>query len=199
MRKISEKLLAFICTLIVLMAGILFMVLAVGERGPLTHVIFGLNTFLFGDPGINITLGLVGALGTALSLLTLSVLFRSGGSSRFVTFNGELGDIHVSSSTIEKLIAHGAGYISEVERISATVRTSPDGQRVRIGAQVTIMGGQDVKKTCEKVQQFIKDSVSDAVGLTEFQDITVTVKEILPADTPDSSPYSGGEQPPGVM
>ena len=191
MKKVSGKLLALLCTLIVLAGGAVLVMLSVPEIGPLGTVNSRVVSFLSGSPGFDALLFLTGGLGMALAVVAACLQVCTGPSARFVTFQGELGSINVSAATIEDLIAHGAEAIREVRRISATVNTSGDGHRLNIRAYISIVGGHDVKQVSEQVQEYISKHAVPVNRLHQQNYPSVGCEPCTRAVAPNADPRSG--------
>jgi uncharacterized alkaline shock family protein YloU len=122
--------------------------------------------------------------GAALGgFLILSVVLRlvSGAKSsdkgRFINFHSEDGSVGISTRAICDFIERIGKEFSAVKSIDSKLITSKGGVDVQLS--VRVLSGNKIPELSHVLQQRVRESVRESLGLEEIRNITIKVQEIV--------------------
>ena len=113
---------------------------------------------------------------------------RSGDKGRFINFHSEDGSVGISTRAICDFIERIGKEFSAVRSIDSKLLTSKGGVDVLLS--VKVLSGNKIPELSHVLQQRVRESVRESLGLDEIRNITIKVQEIVgePAKAPQSAP-----------
>ena len=106
-------------------------------------------------------------------------------AERFLTFKNEGGTISISVKAINDFIAKLADEFAGIIRLRADVAASRDG-RVEVRLDVNVKAGTKVQQLSQVLQQRVRESLRENLGIEEIHAVKVNVSSIVVAEKPDS-------------
>lgn len=104
---------------------------------------------------------------------------------QFLTFENEGGTISISVKAIDDFLAKLADEFAGVIRLRADVAASHDG-RIEVRLDVSVKAGTKVQQLSQVLQQRVRESMRDNLGIAEIHAVKVNVSAIVAADKPAS-------------
>jgi len=104
---------------------------------------------------------------------------------RFLTFENEGGTISISVKAINDFLAKLADEFAGIIRLRADVSASRDG-RIEVRLDVSVRAGTKVQQLSQVLQQRVRESMRDNLGIAEIQTVKVNVSSIVAAEQPDA-------------
>jgi len=165
----------------VLSVGVLvFGVLLLADLVPALHTPLG--DFLINDK--------LGQFLVGISAVFLVLLYWLAGipvkEERFLTFENEGGAISISVKAINDFLAKLADEFAGIIRLRADVTAARDG-RVEVRLDVGVKAGTKVQHLSQVLQQRVRESMRENLGITEIQTVKVNVSSIATAEKPAAS------------
>jgi len=102
---------------------------------------------------------------------------------RFLTFENEGGTISISVKAINDFLAKLADEFAGVIRLRPDVNASRDG-RVEVRLDVSVKAGTKVQQLSQVLQQRVRESMRDNLGIAEIHAVKVNVSDIVAGDEP---------------
>ncbi len=136
-------------------------------------------------------------VGTALGvILILSVVLRwVGGFGRqkdtFINFHSDDGSVGISTKAICDFIERIGKEFAAVKNIDSKLIKAKGGIDIALG--VKVVSGNKIPELSHVLQQRVRESVRESLGLEEIRNITIKVQEIVgePTHPVDSEPTEG--------
>lgn len=133
-------------------------------------------------------------VGTALgAVLILSVVLRWVGGFRkqkdaFINFHSDDGSVGISTKAICDFIERIGKEFSAIKSIDSRLIKAKSA--VDIVLSVKVMSGNKIPELSHVLQQRVRESVRESLGLEEIRNITIKVQEIVgePAGPVESAP-----------
>ncbi|MDP2991665.1 MAG: alkaline shock response membrane anchor protein AmaP [Kiritimatiellota bacterium] len=127
---------------------------------------------------------------TGISAVFLVLLYWLTGipvkEERFLTFENEGGTISISVKAINDFLAKLADEFAGIIRLRADVTASRDG-RVEVCMDVSVKAGTKVQQLSQVLQQRVRESMRENLGIAEIHTVKVNVSSIVAAEKPASS------------
>lgn len=126
------------------------------------------------------------ALGPILGLLMVSsVIFRlvnyyNSTSDKFVDFDSGDGSVGISTKAMKDYIDRVAYEFAAVKNVSTKVISNRNG--VNFLLKVKIIAGSNIPELSQMMQQRIRESVNDSLGIENINSVSINVQEILTED-----------------
>ena len=162
MARVLDKLLLFICSLIILAASAAALGAAAGvipEDGALDAV-----RSLYDGWVVRTAVIIVSA---ALLLMSLRFLYisvrRGGGAAASIDQRTEYGDIRISLETVENLALKAASRQRGVQDLRARIRVTDAG--IDISVRAIVDGDSPIPSLSEEMQRAVKDYVEEITGI----------------------------------
>ena len=105
---------------------------------------------------------------------------------RFLTFENEGGTISISVKAINDFLAKLADEFAGIIRLRADVATSRNG-RIEVRLDVSVKAGTKVQQLSQVLQQKVRESMRENLGIMEIHVVKVNVSSIVAADEPAPS------------
>lgn len=126
----------------------------------------------------------IGAILVLLALLYLVTLCRRRPKLKFVSFESEEGSVSISVNAVREFIRKLGEEFSAVISMDPKIRA--DRNVIHIDLDVSIQSGTRLPELSAVLQNRIRDSIRDGLGISQVRDIKVRIKEIIGAPPPDS-------------
>ena len=172
--KFIEGLTLFFYTLIFLLVGSLFIVIAINII-PLNSIVDFLNTF-YTSTDVRLVLGITGILLIFISLMVVQVTVGLINKEKTIAFENPDGQVTISLSAIEDFIKKSMKQLPELKESRPTVRATKKG--ITIVNKVILFSDVNIPETTEKIQSIVKSRVQDMLGVEEPVEIQVNVVKI---------------------
>ncbi|MFA5043168.1 MAG: alkaline shock response membrane anchor protein AmaP [Kiritimatiellia bacterium] len=102
---------------------------------------------------------------------------------QFLTFENEGGAVSISVKAIDDFLAKLADEFAGIIRLRADVAASRDG-RVEVRLDVSVRAGTKVQQLSQVLQQRVRESMRDNLGIAEIHSVKVNVSSIVAAEKP---------------
>jgi uncharacterized alkaline shock family protein YloU len=125
------------------------------------------------------------------AVLILSVLLRWVGGCRkpketFIDYQSDDGSVGISTQAIEDFIERVGQEFAAVKSIESRLSKGKTGLDISVG--VRLLSGNKIPELSQVLQQRIRESVRESLGLDEVGKITIQVKEIIGAPEKPANP-----------
>lgn len=124
-------------------------------------------------------------VGAALgAVLILAVVLRWIGGCRksketFIDFQSDDGSVGISTKAIQDFIERVGQEFAAIKSIESELVKGKDGLDISVG--VRLLSGNKIPELSQVLQQRIRESVRESLGLEEIGKITIQIKEIIGA------------------
>lgn len=123
-----------------------------------------------------------GGVMVLLSLLYLVTLAPRRPPMRYVSFDSEGGDIFISNGAVRDFIRKVGEEFGAV--ISIEPRLRADKHLLSIDLDVKIQAGTRIPEMTRMLQERVRESIRDGLGIAEVREIKVRVQEIVGSPPP---------------
>jgi uncharacterized alkaline shock family protein YloU len=120
--------------------------------------------------------------GLAVICLVLLYLFsgiRREREAQFISFDGQGGTVRISIKAVRDFVRRIG------EEYADVIDLQPDlqfrGGDVRVDLNVSVKAGTHIPELTQMLQQRVRESVQDHLGVSEVSQVRVNVREIVPA------------------
>lgn len=125
------------------------------------------------------------------TILILSVILRWVGGCRrsnetFIDFQSDEGSVGISTKAIQDFIERIGREFAAVKSIESQLVKGKSGLNIAVG--VRVLSGNKIPELSQVLQQRIRESVRESLGLEEIGKITIQVKEIIGAPDQPATP-----------
>lgn len=164
----------FFYTLIILMVGGLFIVIAANII-PLTYIIETLGT-IYSNTDVRLILGVTGGLLIFIAIMIVQITAGIIKKEKTIAFENPDGQVTISLTAIEDFIKRAMKQLPEVKESRPNVRASKKG--ITIVNRVVLFSDVNIPETTEKIQNIVKSRVQDMLGVEEPVEIQINVVKI---------------------
>lgn len=164
----------FFYTLIILMVGGLFIVIAANII-PLTYIIEMLGT-IYSNTDVRLILGVTGGLLIFIAIMIVQITVGIIKKEKTIAFENPDGQVTISLTAIEDFIKRAMKQLPEVKESRPNVRASKKG--ITIVNRVVLFSDVNIPETTEKIQNIVKSRVQDMLGVEEPVEIQINVVKI---------------------
>lgn len=164
----------FFYTLIILMVGGLFIVIAANII-PLTYIIETLGT-IYSNTDVRLILGVTGGLLIFIAIMIVQITVGIIKKEKTIAFENPDGQVTISLTAIEDFIKRAMKQLPEVKESRPNVRASKKG--ITIVNRVVLFSDVNIPETTEKIQNIVKSRVQDMLGVEEPVEIQINVVKI---------------------
>ena len=125
-------------------------------------------------------------------VLVLSVLLRVAAASKrgpkeaFIDFQSDEGSVGISTKAIQDFIERVGKEFAAVKSIESRLVKGKNGLDISVG--VRVLSGNKIPELSQVLQQRIRESVRESLGLEDVGKITIQVKEIIGAPDKPATP-----------
>ena len=123
------------------------------------------------------------ALGAGVAILLLVLLYGMTGPrprrfiEPFITFENEGGSVSVSARAIGEVVSRVGDEFAAVVGLESVIR--PVHGSIEVGLDVKVRGGTQIPELCRMLQERVRETIRENLGLTEIRAVKVTVREIV--------------------
>lgn len=180
--RILRRISAFICMLLVLTVGILFIFTAtiymtgIPLKTQLDAKIDQYQNDLSGSGKVQVVTFAIGSLLLLVSCLTIYLAIADIQSSGRIRLESAGGKLTVSASAIEDHINRLGRNIEGVKELKCRIRRTPTGWGLY--ARVTVFSDQNVKEVNEKIREQVKQGIISVIGDHSIEPIDIHVTKI---------------------
>jgi len=124
-------------------------------------------------------------LGMVLILIVLVYLGTFGASrpkSRFISFDSENGSVSISVNAVRDFVRKIGDEFGAV--VSMDPRIRPEKDLISIDLNVEIQTGTRIPELSQMLQDRVRESIRDGLGIVEVREIKVKVQKIVGAPPP---------------
>lgn len=164
----------FFYTLIILMVGGLFIVIAANII-PLTYIIETLGT-IYSNTDVRLILGVTGGLLIFIAIMIVQITVGIIKKEKTIAFENPDGQVTISLTAIEDFIKRAMKQLPEVKESRPNVKASKKG--ITIVNRVVLFSDVNIPETTEKIQNIVKSRVQDMLGVEEPVEIQINVVKI---------------------
>ncbi|TFH13152.1 MAG: alkaline shock response membrane anchor protein AmaP [Lentisphaerales bacterium] len=112
-----------------------------------------------------------------LGLLLLLTGLPRRQKDRFLSFPGESGTVSVSLRGVAAFVSKIGDEFESVLGLQAKI--IPDKNSIDVVLNARIKEGVQIHEICQALQQRVRESLKDSLGVTEVGEVMVTVREIV--------------------
>lgn len=181
--KVAHYFFSWLMVLAVLVAGVFALYCAIIDIPPALAGLRGTSAFRF-----FIGIGGLAAVILAVIVAVTSIPVR-GRSERYISFEGDAGDVSVSMQAVTDFLVKTAGEFAGVLGLEA--RITSDESPIEITLDVKIKAGSNIPELSRLLQQHVRASMRETMGITEISAVKVKVKEIVIEQSPQQSYMPG--------
>lgn len=173
--RFFRGLILFFYTLMFILAGALFIVVAANII-PLGYIVDILG-MVYTNTDIRVILGLTGGLLIFISIMVVQITVGIINKEKTIAFENPDGQVTISLSAIEDFIKRAMKQLPEVKESRPSVRAGKKG--ITIVNKVVLFSDINIPETTEKIQSIVKSRVQDMLGVEESVQIQVNVVKIV--------------------
>ncbi len=122
------------------------------------------------------------AVAGAAAILVIVLLYLATGCRRkrpeqFISFENEGGAVSISIKAIRDFLSRLADEFAAVISLDPIIR-APSGT-IEVELDVTVKSGTQIPELCRLLQDRVKESIRDNLGLPEVKSVKISVREIV--------------------
>ena len=140
--------------------------------------------FLFADAIGKFVVGTVLILMVILYWLTA---MSGSAKEQFLSFETEGGSVNIRVKAVNDFLKRLADEFADILNLRADISASRDG-RIEVQLDIDVKSGTKIQQLSQVLQQRVRESMRDGLGIAEVTSIKVNVNEIIQADKPLSDP-----------
>ncbi len=135
------------------------------------------------------------ATGAGVFIL-LGIIYVLAGVQRkcreeFISFENEGGAVSISMKAVRDYVGRVADEYAAVLSLEPAIR-APSG-KIEVELNVRVKSGTQIPELCRLMQERVKETLHDTLGLPEVRNVRVNVREIV-ASTPEGKPPAKPEE-----
>ncbi len=124
------------------------------------------------------------AMDGAVVFLLLTVIYVLTGLRRrereqFISFDNEGGAVSISIQAVRDFLARLADEFAAVVSLDPVIRSAAGA--IEIELNVRVRAGTQIPELCRLLQDRVRESVKDNLGLSEIRGVKISVREIVAA------------------
>jgi len=160
-----------VISIVLLALGILFLAEVFGVDVRIGH-------FLLGDP--------IGKFVTGTTLILTVMLYwltsiNGGAKEQFLSFENEGGAVNIRIKAVNEFLRRLADEFADIVDLRADVTAAHDG-RVEAQLYLDVKSGTKIQQLSQVLQQRVRESMREGMGISEIASVKVNVNEIVQAD-----------------
>ncbi|MDH3345955.1 MAG: alkaline shock response membrane anchor protein AmaP [Kiritimatiellaceae bacterium] len=126
-----------------------------------------------------------GVLLVGIVVLYLATFKTRRGRTRYISFESENGAVSISADAVCEFIRKLGEEFAGIVRLDPKIRSDKD--LISIDLNVKLQTGSCVPEISQKLQDRVRESIRDGLGIIEVKEIKVKVQEIVGAPPPSAS------------
>lgn len=180
--KFLHGLMKLVLSLALLALGIFFLADVFGVQNSIGH-------FLLGDA--------IGKFVTGTVLILLVILYwltamGGGAKEQFLSFATEGGSVNIRVKAVNEFLKRLADEFADILNLRADIAASRDG-RIEVQLDIDVKSGTKIQQLSQVLQQRVRESMRDGLGIAEVTAVKVNVNEILQGEKPPAEPNGHSE------
>ncbi len=125
-------------------------------------------------------------LALGVSLITLSILFwlsalPIGRHEQFLSFAGDGGTISIGVNAINTFLLKLKSEFAGIVKLHADVSASRRGA-IEVRLDMTVKTGTQIQQLSQALQQRVRDSMRESLGIADIADVKINVTDIVVID-----------------
>jgi uncharacterized alkaline shock family protein YloU len=129
-------------------------------------------------------LGRLGIGLLALALVHALSRFPSRRDAKYISFRSRSGSVHVSVEAARNFIVKIADEFAAILRMDPVLESR--GRQLDVTLNLRVKAGTQIPELCDLLQQRVRESVSDSLGITDLRNVRVNITEIVGHPEPRS-------------
>ena len=130
----------------------------------------------------------IGKFVTGTALLLLIILFwltalGGGAKEQFLSFATEGGSVNIRVKAVNEFLKRLADEFADILSLRADISASRDG-RIEVELDIDVKSGTKIQQLSQVLQQRVRDSMREGLGIAEVTAVKVNVNEIIQGDKP---------------
>jgi len=175
--KFLHGLMKFVISVSLLGLGIFFLADVFGVPNRIGY-------FLFADA--------IGKFVTGTALILMVILYwltavSGGAKEQFLSFETEGGSVNIRVKAVNEFLKRLADEFADILNLRADISASRDG-RIEVQLDIDVKSGTKIQQLSQVLQQRVRESMRDGLGIAEVTSIKVNVNEIIQGDKPLPEP-----------
>lgn len=136
--------------------------------------------FLFSDAIGKFVVG----TGLILTVIIYWLTAVSGNAKeQFLSFATEGGSVNIRVKAVNEFLKRLADEFADILNLRADIAASRDG-RIEVQLDIDVKSGTKIQQLSQVLQQRVRESMRDGLGIAEVTSIKVNVNEIIQGDKP---------------
>ena len=179
--KFLLGLMKFILTVTILALGVFFL-------ADVFNVQTRVGQLLLGDA--------IGKFVTGTLLILMIMLYwltaiSGEAKEQFLSFETEGGSVNIRVKAVNEFLRRLADEFADILNLRADIAAARDG-RIEVQLDIDVKSGTKIQQLSQVLQQRVRESMRDGLGIAEVHAIKVNVNEIIQADKPPAPEAPGG-------
>ncbi len=172
----------FVITVSVLALGIFFLADVFGVQNSIGHLLLGDAIGKF----------VTGTLLILMIMLYWLTAMSSDTKEQFLSFENEGGSVNIRVKAVNEFLKKLADEFADILNLRADITASRDG-RIEVQLDIDVKCGTKIQQLSQVLQQRVRESMREGLGIAEVHSIKVNVNEIRQADKPPAEPNGRSE------
>jgi uncharacterized alkaline shock family protein YloU len=130
-------------------------------------------------------------MGTALILMVilywLTALSTGGKEQQFLSFETEGGSVNIRVKAVNDFLKRLADEFADILNLKADIAAARDG-RIEVQLDIDVKSGTKIQQLSQVLQQRVRESMREGLGIAEVTSIKVNVNEIVQGEKPPVEP-----------
>jgi len=169
--KFLNGLMKMVLSVVILALGIFFLADVFGVESRIGH-------FLLGDP--------IGKFVTGTILVLIVILYwltsmGGGGKEQFLSFENEGGMVNIRIKAVNDFLRRLADEFADIIDLKAEVTAAREG-RIEVQLYLDVKSGTKIQQLSQVLQQRVRESMREGMGISEIASVKINVNEIVQAD-----------------
>lgn len=136
--------------------------------------------FLFADA--------IGKFVAGAALILMVILYwltavSGSAKEQFLSFENEGGSVNIRVKAVNEFLKRLADEFADILNLRADISASRDG-RIEVQLDIDVKSGTKIQQLSQVLQQRVRESMREGLGIAEVTSIKVNVNEIIQGDKP---------------
>ena len=136
----------------------------------------------------------IAAAGAGSAIVLLLILYmltmvKRRDKSQYLSFKSDGGAISISTSAVREFVRRVSDEFAAVLSLQPVIKSK--GSSVEIELDVRVRGGTQIPELCRMLQERVRESLRENIGVTEVRAIKVNVREIATSCAPEKKNGDG--------
>jgi len=171
--RFLHGLMKFVITISLLALGIFFLADVFGVQNTIGNLVLGDAIGKF----------VTGTLLILMVMLYWLTAMSTGTKEQFLSFETEGGSVNIRVKAVNEFLKRLADEFADILNLRADIVASRDG-RIEVQLDIDVKCGTKIQQLSQVLQQRVRESMREGLGIAEVTSIKVNVNEIIQADKP---------------